>query len=116
MSPLLVGLPFLFTYVYNSSLLVLWVHFHLCGAAAGGLMTAALLAAYCLPLAAMYHREAGERTAYAMRLLEQADSSGIAVDVARQAQRVRARVDADLLAPLDLLLLAAVGACCASCV
>lgn len=82
-------------------------------------MTAALLAAYTLPLAAMYLREAGERTAFAVRLLEQAGAgssgSGRGVDAAQQARRVRARIDADPLAPLDLLLLSAVGACCSGC-
>lgn len=88
----------------------MWLHQH---GAAGALVVAALLAAYAAPLACLYHKEAAQRTAWALRRLGHGpggahDDAGIAAPLAR---RLRARVDADPFAPLDMLLPAAIAVC-----
>lgn len=125
MAPQLVCLPWAWAYAYQTALLAFWLRQH---GAAGTLFVAALMAAYAAPLAALYHKEAAERTGWALHRLGHgpggaagpgsaragapagADAAGD-IDAARLARRLRACVDADLFAPMDLLLPAAIGAC-----
>ena len=113
-SPLLSCLPFSWSYAYSSGLLALWMWRAVGGPAAGFAIKLALVTAYAVPLVALHRQEVQERTAFAVRHLQQggATESGRTVTTV-DVRRLQAWVAADPFAPLDLLLMAALGSCCA---